>query len=130
MSVLAWRVPSSVQPAGGVVIVAVALFLVTNSSMPSVSRTAAGMVTRAVVWFHAACAEARKAMVSAAWAGDAVSPVRTASSAATMAPTAAAATLRRPARPNVCEPIIILHSSQGVPADQMGLTSQRPSERT
>ena len=54
MSVLASREPSSVQPAGGVVTVASALFFVTKSSMPSVSRTDAGMVTRAVSWLKAA----------------------------------------------------------------------------
>ena len=39
-------------------------FVVTNSSMPSVSRTDAGIVTRAVVWFHDAWVAARKVMLS------------------------------------------------------------------
>ncbi len=63
MSVFANRVPSSVQPSGGVVTVT-SLFAVTKSSRPSVSRTESGMLTRAVRWFQAAWAAARKATVS------------------------------------------------------------------
>ena len=53
MSVLESRVPTRVQPAGVAVTDASALLLVTKSSRPSVSRTAAGMVTRCVIWFAA-----------------------------------------------------------------------------
>ena len=74
VSVLARRVPSKVQPSGAAVVPPNALLVVTNSSMPSPSRTAAGMVTRAVVWFQVAWVAARKVMTSAAAAGEADNP--------------------------------------------------------
>ena len=75
MSVLDSRVPTRVQPAGVAVTDARALLLVTKSNRVSVSRTAAGMVTRCVIWFAASWADARNVMLSAAAAGVAVSPV-------------------------------------------------------
>ena len=74
-----------------------ALLLVTNSSMPSVARTVAGMVTRAVGWLNAAWADARNEMVSAALAGDAPT-TPTASDAATTASEVPATDPRRPSR--------------------------------
>ena len=76
--------------------------LVTKSSRPSVSRTAAGMVTRWVIWFAADWADARKVMLSAATAGLVTRPSN-ASSGATSASTAAAVTLRRTGRPELRE---------------------------
>jgi hypothetical protein len=68
--------------------------LVTNSSIPSVSRTVAGIVTRALGWLYVASAPARKVMTSAATAGLAARPTA-ASTVATMDTTDATATLRR-----------------------------------
>ena len=55
--------PPGSSPPGWRRPMASALLLVTKSSSPSVSRTAVGIVTRAVVWLQAACVAARKAIV-------------------------------------------------------------------
>ena len=128
MSVLARRDPTRVQPSGGVVIVA-SVFAVTNSSMPSVSRTELGIVTRAVVWFQAACALARKAMVSAAIAGGEATP-STANSEAIMAPTAATTVLPRTERMPVCDSIIPALLTTALMPTRWSLWQWPPCRRT